>query len=264
MERFYRPKTIGEVLDLRGRDGNVYLAGGTEVNRRPSRVKASGVISLAALSLSGIAKKEDGVHIGAMTTFRDALDSDLVPPWLKTALRFMASSTRRNMATVGGNVALLADDSYLVPTLVAGMGKIVFARKKEGICFPAYVTRASSFRGNLIREIVVPSEGRIVESRRFSRTAQSPAAATVSLGMDEKGGGARLCAAVKGSGVEVLSSTAQAISASADLSREDLHAALGAELAASDDYVTGSAAYKKYIVEEAVWEMLQKIREELT
>ena len=99
-----------------------FVAGGTEVNRLGSDIaeKSATLISLKRCSgLDGIEEDAGYVTIGAMCTFQDLVESGKVPGWLKEAALFMASRTKRNMATIGGNIAAKRSDSYLIPALSA-------------------------------------------------------------------------------------------------------------------------------------------------
>ncbi len=105
---------------------SAYLAGGTELLRSGTERSADRLIMLKNIpELKGVSgETPEAVRIGSMTTFQEALGSDLVPAYLKEALRYMASRTKRDMATIGGNVALMRDDSYLAATLIAAHGKL--------------------------------------------------------------------------------------------------------------------------------------------
>ena len=107
-------------------DSSAYLAGGTELLRSGTERSADRLIMLKNIpDLKGVAGgTQQVVRIGSMTTFQEALGSELVPVYLKEALRYMASRTKRNMATIGGNVALMRDDSYLAATLIAAHAKL--------------------------------------------------------------------------------------------------------------------------------------------
>ena len=55
---------------------SAYLAGGTEINRLGSTVKARNLISIGRIKdLDGITKGADAVRIGAMCTFQDIIES---------------------------------------------------------------------------------------------------------------------------------------------------------------------------------------------
>ncbi len=111
--------------------GSVFLAGGTEINRLGSTITAGHLISIKRVEeLKEIKESVGLVSIGAGCTFSEVLASDLVPAYMKEACRFMASQTKRNMATIGGCAALLRSDSYIIPTLMAAKAKLELLEKE--------------------------------------------------------------------------------------------------------------------------------------
>ena len=117
--KLFIAKSPEEAINSKTAD-TAFLAGGTEVNRLGSTVAADTLISLKRCSgLNDIRTDSGYVTIGSMCTFQDLIESDKVPEYLKEAAHFMASRTKRNMATIGGNIAALRSDSYIIPTLMA-------------------------------------------------------------------------------------------------------------------------------------------------
>ena len=118
----HHPQTKEEAVALRtGRENSRYLAGGTDDLRLNGDTdRETELIDINGLVESGIEDMGDGIiKVGALTTFQEMIDSPLVPEVIKTACRFNASYARRNSATVGGNIALRRDDSYLLALFVA-------------------------------------------------------------------------------------------------------------------------------------------------
>lgn len=245
-------------------EGTVFLGGGTEINRLGSSLACDRVVSLKRVGLDSIEEHDGVVSLGSMVTFQQALDSPVVPGYLKAALRFCGSRTRRNMATIGGNVTMSRDDSYLLPTLIAAKARLILGDithdgkyNEENVPIREYHEFRDHFSGSLILKIVLNKPRRFVASSRFSRTAQSPAAVTVSFGADISSGSphdVRICAAVKGSGVARLLETEEGVSNGQYESPEDAATQAGVDIAYVDD-ITGSANYKRYIVGTAVSEL---------
>lgn len=249
---YWKPKTVPEALHLASEhEGARFLAGGTELQRLGCPVAASGYIDLKDVGLDSIHVDANGIHVGAMVTFTQALESELVPQDLKVALRFMGSMPKRNMATIGGNVMRLGSDSYLAPTLAAAHAKLVFLTEqgKQTLSFGQLGPGCGS--GFLLKEIVLDPKRRVV-SRRFANTQESHAAVTVALGCGE--GGSDWCAAcaLRGSSLQILEKSIKALG-----SRASFHASLEDELKAVTD-LTGSAAYKRYLVEECLWDLAKE------
>ena len=266
--RYIQATTAHEALNavLQGKE-TVLLAGGTEINRLGSSVRCAQVVSLGKLGLDRISVEPRSVRIGAMVTFQQALDHEAVPAYLKEALGFCGSRTRRHMATIGGNVALSRDDSYLLPTLIAAKARLLLADvaddgsyTEEDIPIREYHSFREHFSGSLILAIILNKPQRFVASARFARTAQSPAAITVSFGADLSSGSAhdvRICGAIKGSGVVRLPEVEEAVSSGQYQTPADAATQAGSDIAFIDD-ITGSAAYKRYLLGTAVADLYRQ------
>ena len=242
-----------------------YLAGGTEINRLGSTVKATQLISRGRIKdLDGITKDADAVRIGAMCTFQDIIDNENVPEYLKEACRFMASRTKRNMATIGGNIALRRTDSYLYATLLACGAKLELMApggRKDSKCVCCYLHRYEQLKDHLILAVNVPAEA-VVFSKRYSNTAQSHAVLTVSMGMTtwcEKAQ-LRLAVAAKDAALTRLDDIAEAI-AKNQLSDEEILKMLKAdkELRFKKD-IFGSPDYKRYLLAVTIADLAKAIR----
>ena len=120
----FHPQTKQEAVKLRVENENsAYLAGGTDDLRLNGALdKDSVLIDINGLVERGIEDMGDGIiKVGALTTFQEMIDSPLVPEVIKTACCFNASFVKRNSSTVGGNIGLRRDDSYLT-ALFAALG----------------------------------------------------------------------------------------------------------------------------------------------
>jgi putative selenate reductase FAD-binding subunit len=257
-------KTPAEALEFM--DGSaVFLAGGTEVNRLGSGIAddAETLISLKKCEgLNTIKVDGDYVSIGSMCTFQQIIESEAVPEYLKEAARFMASRTKRNMATIGGNIAAWRSDSYLLPTLIMADANIIVQSKDGSVITMTPFAYAKWTSPDLITSIEVPKEAVIV-SKRYSNTAQSHAVLTMSGGIwrDEF----MAVAAVKNSGIYMLNGFTKALAANPDMSDDEIIAwfrdnndwALGKEADLADD-MFGSAAYKRYLVGVTAADMYRK------
>ncbi len=118
----YHPQTKEDAVKLRvGNENSVYLAGGTDDLRLNGGAdKNTALIDINHLVEKGISDMGNGIiKVGALTTFNEMIESPLVPDVIKEACRFCASFAKRNSATVGGNIALRRDDSYLIALFVA-------------------------------------------------------------------------------------------------------------------------------------------------
>ena len=214
---------------------SAYLAGGTELLRSGTERSADRLIMLKNIpELKGVSgETPEAVRIGSMTTFQEALGSDLVPAYLKEALRYMASRTKRDMATIGGNVALMRDDSYLAATLIAAHAKLELLHwakpdsgesvqdrsgcpdkngsdleeasqvrgdqpVREAICIRRYLQHREEYQKDLITAIMVRTDICVV-SKRYANTAESHSYLTAAMGYAD--GRFRVGVSVKNAGV---------------------------------------------------------------
>ncbi len=123
---FHVPATAAEAVELRRRHpASLYLAGGAEVNSRGGHVRCAPgvqvdrVISLARLPLDGVHATGYGVSLGAGTVIQELIENPQVPPLLARAAGQFANRNIRNVATLGGNLAINRSCSNLIPSLLA-------------------------------------------------------------------------------------------------------------------------------------------------
>lgn len=243
--------------------GSVCLAGGTEVNRLGSDIADNAaLISLKKCKgLSGI-KAEDGyVCIGAMTTFQDLVESEMTPGWLREAALFMASRTKRNMATIGGNIAAKRSDSYLIPALSAA-GAVLELTDADGgtdrIGIEEYTGAEGTYDGRLITAVIVPEDISMV-SKRYSNTAQSHAVLTMSGAMTDEG--IRLYGAVKNTGLLHFCDLEKKFREDPDVSEDEITEMVRTctGLHTTDD-MFGSDAYKRYLIAVTAFDLNAKLK----
>ena len=229
----------------------VFIAGGTEVNRLGSDAAAAAdtLISLKKCAgLHDIVADGDKIRIGAMCTFQQIIESNDTPEYLKEAAHFMASRTKRNMATIGGNIAALRDDSYMLPTLFAVHAEleVLTAGGTEFMDAYAYMEAAETGGDMLITSVTVPKDIKVV-SKRYANTAQSHAVLTMSAAMT--GEGISLYGAVKNVGLLYFCDLEKAFRENPDISEDEIiemvRVCTGLETA---DDMFGSDAYKRYLI----------------
>ena len=238
-----------------------FVAGGTEVNRLGSDIaeKAETLISLKKCSgLDGIEADAGYVTIGAMCTFQDLVESDKVPGWLKEAALFMASRTKRNMATIGGNIAARRSDSYLIPALSAAGAVLELLgsdTKAERIGIVEYFDGA--YDDKLITSVTVEKDIRLV-SKRYANTAQSHAVLTMSAAMDEMG--VYMNGAVKNVGLLHFCDLEKAFNDDPEISEDKIiemvRTCTGLETA---DDMFGSDEYKRYLIAVTAYDLHKRI-----
>ena len=243
----------------------VFVAGGTEVNRLGSEKaeNADILISLKKCSgLSDITASVGYVTIGSMCTFQQLVESDAVPGYIREAALFMGSRTRRNMATIGGNIAALRDDSYLIPVLIAAGAVIEIAGHGgagERMGIEEYIGRFDECKDSLMTSVTVPEEIKIV-SKRYSNTAQSHAVLTMAASLTEDG--FSLAAALKNSSIYRFIDFEKAIKADPGMSDDAI-----IEWFRSYDGVSvekdmfGGTDYKRYLLGVTAADMYRHLTE---
>lgn len=155
IEHYAAPATLEAAVDCLQQAGEVtILAGGTDLmpQQRSGRLKPQrtlmnirGIAELKGVSLSG-----GEIHIGALTTITELLESPLVRqhlPLLFEACDHFASDQIRNAATLGGNIcnASPAGDT-LVPLLVHD-ARVELVSKPDGQLFRRSIPIAEFFVG---------------------------------------------------------------------------------------------------------------------
>jgi 4-hydroxybenzoyl-CoA reductase subunit beta len=105
------PESIEEAAGLLADLGDraVVLSGGTDLipNLKRHQLTVDTVVLLGRIDdLEGIRVEGDAVHIGARTTLRAIVDSELVPPVVARAAGEVASPTIQNQGTIGGNLCV--------------------------------------------------------------------------------------------------------------------------------------------------------------
>lgn len=263
IQEFLIAKDTEDALKLkRNNPRSVFYAGGTEINRLNSTVDAKTAISLSKLGLDSITDEGGSIRIGSMVTLQQLVDSDSVPQWLKDAALFCGSFTKRNMATIGGNMAMCSDHSYLAPALLASRARVLTATiteegsyNEDNMPIREYHAYHTLFSGTLLLGFLISKDSRFVGSLRYANTLQSQAAVTVGFGATKNGEGVidhvRVFAAVKGIGLQRLPSVENAIENGELTTKQDVQISVGHEVEAKDD-TTGSSSYKRYIASEGI------------
>ena len=219
----YKPTTIQEAVALRtaNPDTSVYLAGGTDDLRLGSAAEGKSLIDINGLCSDTIEEKDGKLYIGALCTLQTLKSCDKVPAFLREAAGFCSSFVKRNSATVGGNLALRRQDSYLAAAFAAA-NAVVLVSNPDGDTEVAISKYLKCDCACLIRAIVIDKSvsGWV---KRFGNTSASHAA---------------LIAAVSGETYALSVSGSEFACGNTP----DLY-----ETMSFTDDLTGSAEYKKYL-----------------
>lgn len=120
-----RPTSLNEAVKLEIETGGVYLAGGTIsiVNYNKGFSLGDNVIDLSMIKeLYGIEESSDYVKIGAMTTFDNLENSELIKKYFNSLYLCsmeVGGPQIRNRATIGGNISIASPSSDSLTALIA-------------------------------------------------------------------------------------------------------------------------------------------------
>lgn len=122
--RVLRPKCLSEAINMQKETNGSFIAGGTfsmvEINS--DRFSPEHLIDLSLISdLYGITELEDKVYVGALSTFTDLENSEIINklfPALSKSASEVGGPQVRNRGTVGGNICAASPAADAVPALL--------------------------------------------------------------------------------------------------------------------------------------------------
>jgi len=137
--KFYKPTSLPNLFEIvRKIEGKkYYLAGGTDINVqiKNGMIKNEPMIFINHLNeLRGISAVDDDIIIGALSSFKDLLESDLIKqhlPYLQTSLHAFASPLLQTMATLAGNLANGSPTADVAPLLLVLDAKLKLLSKSK-------------------------------------------------------------------------------------------------------------------------------------
>lgn len=225
--KIYHPQTPLEAVMLRKENAAtaVYLAGGTDDLRLGGAAEGKDLIDINHLGMDKIEIKGEKLCIGSRCTLQEIAESELVPAFIREAARFCSSFARRNAATIGGNLGLRRDDSYLAAALTAA-DAVLLRMTPHGENEKKIGEYLQSSCKALIMAVVI-DKNRTGRVKRFGNTAASHAAV---IAAESEG---IYALSIHGSGLAYGDSPA-----------------IAEALTYTDD-ITGSAEYKKYLAKIA-------------
>lgn len=130
--KFYRPTSLPDLFEIANsiEGKKYYLAGGTDINVQIKKemIKDEPVIFINHLDeLRGITEVGDDLVIGALTSYKELLESDIIKqhlPYLCRSLNAFASPLLQAMATLGGNLANGSPTADVTPPLLVLDAKV--------------------------------------------------------------------------------------------------------------------------------------------
>ncbi len=255
IQQVFRPASLREAANFHETQGALYLSGGTYVNWAASGVNPERVILLEGLLDDAVARREEGIEIGAGITLQALKDAPAVPASLRRAAGFIPSRCVRNMATLGGNIAANRSDSYLVPTLIALSARVETV-EQGSLTVEDYITRGEDA---LITRVVLPAvAGTSVLDRVVLSSAAYP---TLTLAVRVAGGEAVIAVGCLADHVIRLREVEERIAAGELETETEVFDAVYAAV----DPPAGlkeSAAYRRYIAAVTVARAVMESRKE--
>ena len=160
----FRPATLAEALAIRAAETVTPYAGGTDlmVRQKPGET----YLFLGDIpELKAITADDDYIRIGAAVTFTQALESELVPAFMKAAVSKIAAPAIRNAGTFGGNLGngSAKADSVLVEYATDARLRLVSAAGERIVDVDKFYLGRKKLDlrpDELIGEILLPRTGR--------------------------------------------------------------------------------------------------------
>jgi CO/xanthine dehydrogenase FAD-binding subunit len=164
---YLRPTTLDETVEALHLHGGRVLSGGTDVFPSLGEAPLSGtVVDISGVrELSGIAVSEDGVRIGARTTWSAIARAALPPAFdaLGAAAREVGAVQIQNAGTVGGNLCTASPAADGVPPLLILDASVELASRAGRRVLPLaeFITgyrRTGLAPGEVVSAVLVPPQ----------------------------------------------------------------------------------------------------------
>ena len=165
MFSYFRPDNLEEALASLGESPRTLLAGGTDFF--PARVRkpiTGKVLDITGIrSLRSIKNTDDGIKIGALTTWTDIVKASLPPAFdgLKKAAITIGGLQTQNAATICGNICNASPAADSVPNLMAldASVKLQSSEQTRLLSLEKFIlgNRTTARKSNeLVTEIIIP------------------------------------------------------------------------------------------------------------
>ena len=271
MLSLYRPETLTEAAELAAGKKAEFIAGGTNVMVLKSRnlLDCEALISLNAIpELKGIRQVGEYIEIGALTTFSEIEESEIIEKYLfalRQAAYVMGGPQIRNRATLGGNIASASPSADGAPALLACGAKVrVFGADGEKLIelrnFFIGPGKTCLEKGDIIISILVPVKAAKSNFIKVgSRNALSVSA--ISMAVYEAEG--RISVAVGSAAPTPLYLEKTGELLSGEFTKELISRAgelAAAEISPIDDR-WGTASYKRKVCKKLLVKSLELLRE---
>lgn len=189
IKSYLQPTSIDEAVKLKDELKNqaIYYAGGTEINSTELSKIYTHMISTEQLDLNEIIQNPGEILIGSAVTLQMLLDSEAVPEPIKTASGCVKNRNIRNMATIGGNIAVNRSCSILLPLLMVMKVKLTTfdSDGEQKLSIEEYQQQPQN---KLITNISIPvASKRFIDINHFSRTANDISILNIAVSLKRDG-----------------------------------------------------------------------------
>lgn len=130
-------KDLEEALDIKEKYNPILFAGGTDLMveyLRGSNLLIKFERPILFLqnidSIKGVKEDGDNIIIGALTTFNEIIESNIIPSVIKESALGIAGPPIRNIATIGGNICNASPSADSLPALYS-MDAVLVLRSKN-------------------------------------------------------------------------------------------------------------------------------------
>ncbi len=266
MSQFLKPLSPEEAVRMKqDNPGALYLGGGSWINNGARKEKAKALISLEGLNLKTCEKKGDAYVLGAGLTFQELADREDCYPPLREALLFMTSRNLRNQATLGGDLAVGAEQSCLLPLMLALDAELELGEGKS-LSMEDYMVRyPEEGQGPLIFNVrFSPGRGRAAV-RQIKKSSGGLTVLSAAVWLEQDGAvlkDARVFVGGTAEGILRLKELEEALKAGSLKSDEELEKAAAKEVRMEND-LKGSKEYKSYVCGVAVCDCVRSCKEAL-
>lgn len=252
-QQYFKPGSIEEAMVLKDTHGktSTWFAGGAFLNHIDRQGLYHQYICLEQLQINTIEKTDHHLEIGASTNLQDILDNDYTPNVLKQAIKDAAVRTVRNLATIGGDVAMGGTITRLTPCLIALQTIIVLGNQQEMLLEDYLLAN----KNELIVKFKIPINNRRYKALKLSHQANSEPVFTIAVGMEKLSTGTITDLVIAIGSIEEkcrrMRELESAIQAKSITDHESIQKAVYDFIQPRDDLL-GSAMYKMYITAQAV------------
>ncbi len=157
---YVKPKSIEEAYEIVSTKKPARVMGGGLYMRMGTR-RIGLLVDLIDAGLDYINETDDQVEIGAMVTFRQMEQSEVLnrcfDELIKSSVRDVVGVQFRNLVTIGGTVYAKHGFSDLIPSLLALDSRVVFAGGGE-ISLDDYLRETQSRKQDIIEKIIIPKK----------------------------------------------------------------------------------------------------------